>query len=463
MSDFTQNTLPITGSAVNQPAEADDGGWFLPFIPKALPKPKPAPKPGPSGFQLAVEETFADMGCPLSPIKTTQETGPAAAAGTGDAETAQSIATAGAPVEAPPPPPREARATELVTWIKLCLLARTKLAVEAAELIAFWVISTWFQEALTVYPCLVITGSAHDASRVLHVLKDFCRWAALLAGFRRRDLDAHRLYSTVLISEPNLDKRTTSLLSSLTDREFRVVEGDSMACRSKSMAIYAGEDPEAHKIQNAIYLHLPPTNTEPTASPRQLQEMMGHLPEHLKQYRDRNLDRVIQWTCAPSGPSSETATIATELGRCVVDAPELRRRLVALLKTRDSQRLSDMSNTTEAIVLEAIRTLIRGGREKAYAREIADEANRILEARGERARLSPENVGHALKKLGLKTRPLSQTGRGLTFDKATVALIQQLAAVYGMEDTSVYDENLHSSQAAESKKVESVMEVVEVF
>ncbi len=103
-----------------------------------------------------------------------------------------------------------------------------------------------------------------------------------------------------------------------------------MGCHSKSTAIYAGEDPDAYKIQNAIHIHLTPTNTEPAASPRRLQKMMKGVPLHLKQYRDRNLDHVIQWTWTPSGLSAETATIATELGRCIVDAPGLRQKLARI-------------------------------------------------------------------------------------------------------------------------------------
>jgi hypothetical protein len=110
-----------------------------------------------------------------------------------------------------------------------------------------------------------------------------------------------------------------------------------------------------------------------------------------------------------------------------------------------------MSDTSEAIVVEAILAFIRDGREQAYAREIAAKANRLLEARGETARLSPERVGHVNKKLGLRTRRLSQTGNGLTFDKVTRARIEELAAVYMMEDTPAETENLHGSQSAESK------------
>jgi precorrin-6B methylase 1 len=104
-----------------------------------------------------------------------------------------------------------------------------------------------------------------------------------------------------------------------------------------------------------------------------------------------------------------------------------------------------MSNTSEAIVIEATRAISRGGREHAYVREIAAEANRLLEARGETVRLNPEKVGHRLKSLGLRTHRLTLAGNGLTFDKVTIALIEQLAAVYVEEDLLAETENLHDS------------------
>ena len=47
------------------------------------------------------------------------------------------------------------------------------------------------------------------------------------------------------------------------------------------------------------------------------------------------------------------------------------------------------------------------------------------------------------------------------FDKATVAGIEQLAAVYVMEDMPAETENLHRRQAIENKKLAEVMEVME--
>ena len=405
-----------------------------------------------------IDEVLHDCGLDFTPTDTTPEMAPptpAADVDSGDAETVPPSEIPAAPAEAPLPPPRVATALELFRWLPRAISAQTHLPEEAVELAAFWVISTWFQDALTVLPCLVITGAAHEASRVLQVLSNFCREANLLSGFRRSHLGVLQWgCKTNLISEPNLDRRTAGLLGNLTDKNFKVVERYSLISYAKSTGIYAGENPETHKIQNSIRIHISPTSAEPSATPQWMQKMIELLPVHLSQYRDKNLSSVRRSTWVPSELSSEPAAIAAPLGRCLANAPELRQKLVALLKTEGKQRQSELSNTTEAIVLEATRTLCRDGRQNAYAREIAAAANHLMEARGESARLSPEKVGHTLKRLGLRTHPLSQTGHGLTFDRATIAQIEQLCAVYGMEDTPAEAENLHRSQTTENKKVE---------
>ena len=87
-------------------------------------------------------------------------------------------------------------------------------------------------------------------------------------------------------------------------------------------------------------------------------------------------------------------------------------------------------------------------RDQAYVQEIASEVNRLYALRGEPTRLSPEKVGHRLKKLGLVTRPLSQAGHGRRFDSATLARIEQLAAVYMVEDTQAETAKLEDARKA---------------
>jgi hypothetical protein len=363
--------------------------------------------------------------------------------------------TAGAPVLLPPQP---SKAVQIFTWIKQSIVAQTRLPEAVSSLVTFWVISTWFQEALTVLPCLVISGPAHDATLVLRVLNDFCRGPALLAGFRRSDLiTLNSGRATMLISEPNLDNRAAALLGNLTNQGFMIVEERSLICCARSRAIYVGEDPAIRRIQHSIYIHITPTDAEPPTPPQWLQQNIEDVPSHLDRYREKNLDHVRRLEFSPSGVSLETAAIAKALGSCIVDAPDLQEKLVALLKAQDQQHLSQRSDTVDAVIVEAALALSRHGTEHVYAREIAAEVDRLLEARGEGMKLRPEKVGHRLRKLGLPTRRLTQAGNGLVWDKATIASLQQLAAVYVGEDLLAKTENLHCSQATEKKKVENVM------
>jgi hypothetical protein len=182
MPNVLENTLPLAAGGDVKPAtELDVSECFAPFIPQlsVFTAPKPAPKPGPSGMVRAFDKFVRDNGWEVpAPTDTTVETATSA-----DTPGAQPSEIPILPVTAPPPP-RKATATELFTWIKRCVLAQTHLPEDVAELVSFWTISTWFQDALTILPCLIITGPAHDGGGLLHVLGDLCRRPALLAGFQ---------------------------------------------------------------------------------------------------------------------------------------------------------------------------------------------------------------------------------------------------------------------------------------
>jgi hypothetical protein len=322
---------------------------------------------------------------------------------------------------------------------------------------AFWVISTWFQEALTVLPCLVITGPPHEATELLRVLGDLCRGSLLLAGFRRGDLK-EVCGRTLLISDPHLSNQTAALLGNLTNRGFMIVEQRSYLYCHSSNAVYIGDDPTVKRIQHAIYIDvtspLNPVNTPPPERvPRDIEYLTGHLTE----YRKINLDQVRRLEFKPTGMRPEIGSIATSLGSCIVDSPSLRATLMSILAPRDRQQISERLDTAEAFVVEAVLALSKRGAEQLYAREIAVEVNRLVEARGERSKLSPEKVGHRLRRLGLPTRRLSHAGNGLVMDKETITRLQTLSGMYVGEDLLAETENLHYSQVTEKKTVEEVM------
>ena len=143
----------------------------------------------------------------------------------GSTTDANEVRTPGIPSTSPTKPDRET--SELYTQVKRIIARRTRLPDSASALVAFWAVSTWFQDVFTVLPCLLITGPAHEAMVILRVLHELCCAPILLAGFKRADLKDLGRYRTLLISEQNLDARTAALLGNLTNRDFALVEQGS--------------------------------------------------------------------------------------------------------------------------------------------------------------------------------------------------------------------------------------------
>ena len=465
MHDLPENSNPVgVSSHANPPAEVDCGECFAPSVPQV--SVAPAPKPVPRSRTLA---TLVDE-C-LGIVRTPADTNAAADAPTSVAAEEESDSGSGAPSlssavssgtetkpAAAPVPQRKATAAEIFGWIKRSVVEQTHLPEADADLVTYWIISTWFYDVLRVLPCLVITGPMHHAMLVLDCLRDYCRAPARVAGIRRSDLGAlNSACCTYLLSEPDLDKRTAALLNSLTDRKCRMVEGGYISCFAKPTAIYAGEHPGVHKIQYSVQVHITPTLIEAASRPAWLQKYIEYVPEYLTKYRDAHRETVRHIEFVAHGLPLEAAAIASALGSCIVDEPELLNRLVLRLKGQNREDRYRTLDPTEAIVVEAALALSRADRESVYVSEVAVEANRLLELRGEQVKLSPEKVGHRLKKLGLRSHRLSQAGNGLIFDKTTIAVIHQLASVYLEEDFLPNDENLPNQQSTENKQLEEVM------
>jgi hypothetical protein len=184
------------------------------------------------------------------------------------------------------PPPQPSKAFEIFTRIKHTIGAQTHLSAANITVAAFWVISTWFQDALTLLPCLAITGPAHEATELLSVLHELCSGSVLLAGFRRGDLmDVSR--RTLLISEPNLNNQTAALLGNFTNRGFMIVEQRYYLYCHSSKAIYIGDDPKIKRIQHAIYIDVTPAlNAEKGIPPDGVDLSVEDLNAQLAKYRE---------------------------------------------------------------------------------------------------------------------------------------------------------------------------------
>jgi hypothetical protein len=342
---------------------------------------------------------------------------------------------------------------ELFARLQKAIAVQACLSEWASRLLAYWTFSTWFPDALSLAPGLAIVGPGYEGDLVLCALRYFCRYPLMLT---RADISSLKNVKwnttpTLLFYDPYVKKHMISLLSCTATRDHLVSDGGYCRDFFGPKAYYLGDEASADRIPLcSLQVNVHPTAAAACAivkASRLTEIEVQELQNELLNYRLRNLVRVYNSEFDASTLTSDTRAIANALGACVVDSPKLQSELISLLTPVENQRQADRSTGIEAVTLEATLALSRDGREHAYAHEIAAEANRLLEARGETARLRPENAGHQLKRIGLPTCRISQKGNGLIFDKATVARILELAAVYMvdvMEDMPADTENLHS-------------------
>jgi hypothetical protein len=348
--------------------------------------------------------------------------------------------------------------SQLHALIKRTISRRTLLPDRVSALVAFWAIATWFEHIFIVFPCLVITGPACEAMAILRVLYELCCMPALLAGFRRSDLKGLDRCGTLLIAEQNLDARTATLLGNLTNRDFAVVEQGSRLDCVYAIAAYIGEDPAIKRIQHSLCIDATvPALADRPVSGQVVPVTINAVRDLLLRYRTENLDRVRSLEFNSRGLSREGNAIANALGRCIVDAPQLQTELVALLRPPDQQQIADRSDGDDALVVGAALALAHQDKGEVFVKEIAAEVNRLLVARGETRQLSPEKVGHKLKKVGMFTRRLSQAGNGLTLDQATKMRLHEVAAAYRGEDSIPEGGNLHCPLCQKDEPLREVM------
>jgi hypothetical protein len=227
-----------------------------------------------------------------------------------------------------------------------------------------------------------------------------------------------------------------STLPTASNRDFALVEQGSYLHGANSKAVYICDDQAIKRIQHSIYMNATVSaRTDGPVPGQPARETMDAIRNHILDYRTTNLDKVRLLEFNPSGLSPEATAIANALGSCIVQSPQLQTHLVALLRPQAQQQIADRSDGDEALVVGAALALCQQDKAEVFVKEIAVEVNRQLLARGEPRKLSPEKVGHKLKKVGLFTRRLSQAGDGLTLDAATRVRLHEVAEAYRGEDS----------------------------
>jgi hypothetical protein len=343
---------------------------------------------------------------------------------------------------------------ELFTRIKLVIAEQAGLSDKVSALLTFWVFSTWFKESLSLAPCLAITGWAPEGDLILRTLRIFCYHPLLMAGLTAANLKQvpRDLRSTLLISEPNLDKQMALLLDCSTCRGYQSIREDRPHDYFGPKAIYLGADLPARSITHSVHINASDTIKGGSQRASHLSDgMIQHFQNQLFDYRVTNLQRVFQSDFNASGLSSETHVIANALGACIVDAPTLQAELVSVLMPQSQQQIAERLDDLGTLVVGAAFALCHQGKDAILVGEIAAEVNRILLSRGERLQFSAEKVGHKLKKIGLLSRRLGGAGNGFLLDHSTQLRLHEVGAAYGCEGFMEEEKSLHCPLCQQTK------------
>jgi hypothetical protein len=310
----------------------------------------------------------------------------------------------------------------------------------SSSLLTFWALSTWFQNPSLVAPCLILTGSPHEGEAVLRLLSALTYHPLLMTGLTLSNLKdvAWQLNPTLLVKEPNWNRRTAWLVGGSTAPGYVVpTSGERFLDFFGPKAIYVGED-WAPVTLPAYAIHVTAGASVKNGHPggSLLPERIVRAYQNaLLNYRLEHLFAVLKSDFKVTRLSPEANTIATVLGRCVVDAPDLQDEIVSLLAPQARRQRAELEDSLQGLVVRALVSVCRAGRDRVFVSEISEEVNRTLETEGENVRYSAEKVGHKLKRMGFFSRRLSQAGNGLLLDRPTCMLIEELGTGLGMEDS----------------------------
>lgn len=184
-------------------------------------------------------------------------------------------------------------------------------------------------------------------------------------------------------------------------------------------------------LNQAIQVFLTPNRTRLLRLDFQsLSESAQQLQGKLLRYREINRTKVRDSFFDVPEFTPPMREIASWLGRCIVDDPELQRRVMLVLEPQNNDVRVGRMDSIEAIVAEAALFLCHEGKSQALVGEITTVANGILRGRGEKIELEPRGVGNYLRALGLFSQRLGGAGRGIRFNKEIRQAIHELAQTF---------------------------------
>ncbi len=323
---------------------------------------------------------------------------------------------------------------ELVTQISSIVIQLSELSADYAFLCALFVIASYFADLLPVQLCLWLSGSANaEAMCLLRLLIWFCWHPLALVDDSGIDDLPQNLTVTRFFYTPQPSTKLCKLISNSNALGFAVFRAGSLRVHRGAIVVYPGSADLGGDCEDTC-LRIPVIPGGRLLGPGDEERYRAAVKEvraKLFNYRLAHHEEVQSSQFDVPDLTGSTRQNARGLGACLVNAPDLRNRLIALLRDQDESVRAEQSAEMSP-VLESLLVVCHERRKNVHVGEIAKLASEILAVRGERIGLSPKEVGSKLKLLGLRTCRLDAGGRGFKLTPEICARIHQTAKAFGV-------------------------------
>ena len=219
----------------------------------------------------------------------------------------------------------------------------TNFLVQDASLISYFVLSTWFGDALPMVPNLAILGTyTADAIQLLRLLSCLCRRAIVLANVSHSNLLSFPLFlnSTLLLDRPRLTPTLQHLLACSNRPAVGLIKSGTVVNGACPKAIFLRMDDVPEILSGStVQISLPvPNLATPVLNSVAIDEISHEFQPKLFSYRLNNYHKLSALVIFPNACNLEpnTKELATILATCVIGDPALAAAVFPLLQQHKS-------------------------------------------------------------------------------------------------------------------------------
>lgn len=318
---------------------------------------------------------------------------------------------------------------QLFHEIRDTILKYSALPANHAFLLTCFVFSTFFVDSVHAGLCVLLLGFASaEAIGLLQLLGWFCRHSMLLtdAGVGLPDF----LRPTRLICRADADVQ--KLIPALQFPGFGFSRGGLWRDLSCASVIYVGNaELKTPFAESCLWIPVAPASRLVSFRDEQRESaLIARVQNQLLTYRLRNHEKVRTSDFDVPEVAGSIRRLARTLGACIVDAPDLRARLVEELHMMDAATNLSQIEQIHSVLVEALLVCCHERRPSVHVAEIAKLANAIFSRQGEILQMKPREVGAKLRDLGFCTTKIDSGGRGLYLLKENCKRIHELARSY---------------------------------